>query len=328
MGSSHRSRPGSGGHRDRHRGQLEQAGRQSAERLVGVVGEAEPLEHLGRVGHRPAGATGLPLREAHVVGGSGVGQQVAVGPLQHQADLGTAQPVEVARRRGRELGVSHEDLAGAGAEDAGQQAHQGRLARAGRPQEAHHLAGRDIEVDARQRGDVVPLGVVDVHQAAGADRESGHQAPSLTRSTWARRATDQSGQRGDRGQHDEADGGDGEDGRPRRRGVDHRHVRRTREERHVGHRQHRTAQTGQHAADDGDEDRGQLRPDAQAPRRAPVHPVEPQHGQVARARPPPDERQHQQDEQREQHAPRVRRRLRAPGSSSRRSRRRSRGSSV
>ena len=171
-----------GGDRDGDRGQLEPTGCQLAQRPVGVVGEPDLPEHLARVGERPAGPPCRVLGKSDVVVGRGVREQIAAGALQHQADLCRAQPVEVARRCGGHLGVAHEDLAGTGSEDAGQQAHQGRLARSGRSQQTDHLARRDVQVDAGDRGDVVFLDVVDVHQAAGSDRESAHQTVSVTRS--------------------------------------------------------------------------------------------------------------------------------------------------
>ena len=149
----------------------------------------------GRRAPRPGRRASRPARRAWCWAKRTLSAGVAWGSRLRPAPC-SIRPTSVARSRSRSRGaavesslVADEDLAGAGPEDAGEQAHQGRLARARRPQQAHHLARRDVEVDPRQRGDVVSLGVVDVHQAAGADRESGHQPPSLTRSTWARRAT-------------------------------------------------------------------------------------------------------------------------------------------
>ena len=153
-----------------------QAGRQLAQRPVGVVGEADLREHLGRVGRasgRPggpgAGRSGRCRRGWRWAAGCGRRPAASGRPRSRAAGRGRAAVRPRARCRPR-----RPCRRWAGGSPAS------RLIRVDLPEpdgpsRPTISPGRDVEVDARQRGDVVALGVVDVHQAAGADREA---APS------------------------------------------------------------------------------------------------------------------------------------------------------
>ena len=105
------------------------------------------LNRLGRhlAALRLAGAAdGKP--EAHVLPDRQPGEER--GLLEDQAALGRRRLDQVAERPGEALGHLLQ---------AGDEIEQGALAAAGRPQEDHELAGRDVEVDVAQ-GLVRPFG--------------------------------------------------------------------------------------------------------------------------------------------------------------------------
>jgi hypothetical protein len=116
--------------------------------LVGAVGEADAAEHreAARAGRGAVDAEHRRRRHRHVVEDGAVREQVE--RLEDHAEA----PAERVDRGvgGGQLVVAEEDAPGGGALQQVQAPQEGGLARAGRPDDADHLAGGDVEVDAAQ----------------------------------------------------------------------------------------------------------------------------------------------------------------------------------
>ena len=186
--------PGPGRDRDRERRELQVAGGQRRQRPVRLGRRARPgrAPPRGPGGPCPPGAR-RPGRTRTFSCGREVRQQVADGALEHQRRRRSrasrrapaARPRTARGRRRRPCRrwagtrppsrLSSVDLPGAGG-----------------PEQADHLAGRDVQVDAGERGHLVPLGAVDVHQPVGADPGALHlpgHTVSRSRRTSERRAS-------------------------------------------------------------------------------------------------------------------------------------------
>ena len=107
VGSSASSSPGPRRHRDGDRGELAgpRASAGPSGRSASPPRPTSPARRAGRAGPcRPRGPRAGRTRRSRA--GVRYGQQVAAGALQHQRDLGGAQPVELARRRPRTARVA------------------------------------------------------------------------------------------------------------------------------------------------------------------------------------------------------------------------------
>ena len=143
-----------------------QATRELAHRLVGVLGEAEPLDPIGRaLGGRVEVEQASVQRELLARGQP----RVERGLLEHHADLpphGGALAHHVAPEQ--------EDAARGRREQRGEHAHGRRLARAVGPEQAEADAARHVEVDARERAGVAIALLEGAHLDRGVGVGGGH----------------------------------------------------------------------------------------------------------------------------------------------------------
>ncbi len=118
------------------------AARVAAHHAVGGVLEAEPLERLG--------GTALGLASAEAVEAADHLEVLAAGEraVDRGELAGQADQRAHARRVAHDVAAEHARAAGSGAEQRREHAYERGLARAVRPEQALHRAGRDDEVDA------------------------------------------------------------------------------------------------------------------------------------------------------------------------------------
>ena len=153
--------------------------------LFDAVAQAEPRQHLGRLGDRlgprPAGDH---QRDRGVLGRRQGRQQVVL--LEHEADVPPAELDLPPAAQRRQVLAEDLDLAGRRVEQAGDDREQRRLAAAGRADEQRHLAEADVQVDAAQGQHRGVAGAELLGDAAAArrpvDRESSSDRVAVTSS--------------------------------------------------------------------------------------------------------------------------------------------------
>ena len=123
----------------------------AARKLARIVPQAVVEPHCGELLARPlegvGGAREL-ARGGHVLDGGHGGDEVE--GLEHDADVGPPEPRERVLVEGREVFPRHLDPARGRPFETADDHEQGRLAGPGRPDDAHRLAGGEVEVDAAQ----------------------------------------------------------------------------------------------------------------------------------------------------------------------------------
>src|SRR5690606_2844939 len=174
-----------------------------AHAATGPSGETDEGEHVARRGPRTTLAVPTPraapaaaaaLGEPDVLLRGEEREQVAHGALQHHTDLLSTQLRQLGvRGLGYVRAADHQAASGRG-KQPGEDGEQGRLPGAGRPEQCYRLTWFDVQVDAGERDDVVPLKPVDIDQPATTHPDSGplrvalHAAlPSRSSSGVARR---------------------------------------------------------------------------------------------------------------------------------------------
>ena len=140
---------------------------------VHPVREADHREHLGHLLADRAAALALHLeRVGDVLGRRAVGQQLEV--LEYAADV-AAQHRHLGALEPRQVAAADDDLAARRLELLQQQAHERRLARAGRADDEHELALVDVERDVAERDDI---GLVDLRHALEHDHRAAAARPA------------------------------------------------------------------------------------------------------------------------------------------------------
>src|SRR5450755_2593792 len=140
---------------------------------VGAARHAEQPEQVGRPGlPQPAAGAGEPHGQRHVLGSGQVTEQVAPGLLPDEAHrlAPVGQPFLAFHQE--QVVPGHQDLAGGGPVQAGQDVQQRRLAAAGGTNQRGQLARPDDEVQALQRLNLDSLDGVDADQPVACDHRA------------------------------------------------------------------------------------------------------------------------------------------------------------
>ena len=144
----------------------------------GLLRHVQALEHVqGTAPARSGADPGDAQRQHHVLQDGLVRGQVEL--LEHEPERGVARLVELTGRHRRRRPAVQGHRAAGGRVEQREKVHQGRLARAGLPDDGDGLPVPDAQVHAPQRGETGVPPAVDLDQVLGLEHRGRHRIPPV-----------------------------------------------------------------------------------------------------------------------------------------------------